>query len=117
MTILSSLAKSVSLRDKWISNIEHIQGKLLKGKSIVYPKKDKISANRDFHHKLDEVDAYLDLLGQQLKILDQKIATATSDIEKSKLCQLKDQSQYFFDSAGKAILLHQISKVSQSLDH
>lgn len=104
-------AQTAELRDKWVSCLEqtitrHSKRRLLNNNSQV-----KEFTVEDFNKKLTETDSYLQILINQFNKIDDKITNCSSDVEKSKLINLRDQSQFLLGSIKHTIVLLQIAKV------
>lgn len=65
-----------------------------------------------FDKKLAELDAYLQMLIEQTKLLDRKLDSEISDIEKNGLLSIKNNLESFLGSIEHTIVLLQIAKVS-----
>lgn len=65
----------------------------------------------DFERKLTETDAYLQLLINQVKQLDNKIENASNQSDKEKITAIKAQTLTLLDGVKHTIVLLQIAKV------
>ena len=74
-----------------------------------------MNPDQEFSRKLTETDAYLQLIINQLKDLDEKIEEAASsdcEEEKRRLVEIKVETLTLLDRVKHTIVLLQIAKVS-----
>ncbi|XP_054706374.1 oxysterol-binding protein-related protein 9-like [Uloborus diversus] len=106
-------ARDTDERDKWIHALQdtilrHTQ--CFSGQTRWNDLHSVSSSLLDFDKKLTEADAYLQLLIDQIKDLDNVISQCSSDADKTQLTAVRDSANNVLEAVKHSIVLLQIAK-------
>ena len=121
----NSPANTIEERNNWVHKLEDAIEKAHTNLSTIQLQNSQNQYSRlrplikrntatieNFNHRLSEADAYLQLLIDQCRCLDESIQACQDESKKNKLINVKNHSQNLLDSYKHTIVLIQLAKVS-----
>ncbi|XP_044744788.1 oxysterol-binding protein-related protein 9 [Coccinella septempunctata] len=101
-------ARDAEEREKWVQALEDTIFK--HGSRMKWDTNQPPPTIKDFQYKVTEADAYLQLMIEQIKILEENISKMSDPEDKSKCQTILEQANVMLDNVKHSIVLLQIAK-------
>ncbi|KAK2164135.1 hypothetical protein LSH36_68g05061 [Paralvinella palmiformis] len=103
-------ARDADEKERWIDALENTI--LRHSQPVKRWQRQRMPSSNEFDKKLSETDAYLQILIEQIKELEERIAKCDNDESRAKYAVIKESGEKMIESVKQSIVLLQITKHS-----